>query len=563
MRKKLSVLLSILTLVAVITGCVGMTPQIVKETVVVTSPPEIVKETVVVTSAPETVVVTAEPTQKEVEVTETPKAAKYIFLFIGDGMGVAQRNAAELYLAALDGSDVRPETSKLVMNTFPAQGMITTYDLTSVIPDSASTATAIATGFKTASGVIGMDPTATTIYENISEIVAAKGWKVGILSTVSLDHATPAAFYAHEKSRNNYYEISMQLANSGFDFFAGGQMRRPVSKEEGKPNAMDVAVANGYTIAIGREAFEALKPGVGKVIAMNEVVDEDAAMYYTIDQGEGYVTIAEYTAKAIELLDNPNGFFIIVEGGKIDWACHANDAGASIHDTLALDDAIAEAVKFYEQHPDETLIIVTGDHETGGMSIGFAGTAYSSFIDKVQNQTMSYIEFGKQLEEYKSTHTVEDAKFEDVLPLIEKAFGLYVLPEEEKAALLEAVKAGKAEGASDDAKKAAREAEMTLRYSMALTDLELQVLEEAFHNSMLGKEERATDDYTYLLYGGYEPLVVKCTTILNQKAGIGWTSYSHTGVPVQVSALGVGSEQFNGYYDQTEIFFKMLNATGL
>ena len=138
-----------------------------------------------------------------------------------------------------------------------------------------------------------------------------------------------------------------------------------------------------------------MKPGLGKVIAMNKIVDRDAAMYYTLDQRDSkdHVTLAEYLSKGIELLDNPNGFFMMVEGGKIDWACHANDAASSIRDTLALDEAVARAVSFYEKHPTETLIVVTGDHETGGMTIGFAGTQYSSFMDKIQYQKMSYIEF--------------------------------------------------------------------------------------------------------------------------------------------------------------------------
>lgn len=97
---------------------------------------------------------------------------------------------------------------------------------------------------------------------------------------------------------------------------------------------------------------------------------------------------------------------------------------------------------------------------------------------------------------------------------------------------------------------------------MALSDLELKAIQEAFQQSMLGEKERAKDDYTYLLYGGYEPVSVKLTTILNNKAGIGWTSYSHTGVPVQTSALGAGAEMFNGYYDQTDIYTKMMKITG-
>jgi len=491
--------------------------------------------------------------------------AKYLFLFIGDGMGVAQRNAAELYLAREKGVS-RPEDARLVMNTFPAQGMNTTYDLTSVIPDSASTATAISCGHKTKSGVIGEDAEAKVSYENIAEVAKRKHFKVGILSTVSLDHATPAAFYAHVPSRKQMYDISMQLANSGFDYFAGGQLLEPLDKKDpNKPNALETCKKNGYKIAVGREAFKALKPGIGKVIAMNALVDQDAAMYYKLDQdyNQDQISLAEYLAKGIKLLDNPQGFFIMVEGGKIDWACHANDAAASIHDTLALDEAVAEAVKFYQQHPKETLIVVTGDHETGGMTIGFAGTQYSTFVDKIQYQKMSYLEFDKKLAEYKQTHNPATAKFEELLPLIKEAFGLYVMPADERAALEKAVTEGKAPDAPEEAKNAAKKAEQALKYSMALTDLELKVLQEAFQQSMLGQKVRAQDDYTYLLYGGYEPLAVKLTTILNNKAGIGWTTYSHTGVPVQTSALGVRADLFNGYYDQTDIYAKMAKISGL
>jgi len=491
--------------------------------------------------------------------------AKYVFIFIGDGMGVAQRNAAENYLASIKGLK-RPEEARLVMNTFPAQGMNTTYDLTSIIPDSASTATAISTGFKTKSGVIAMDPEGKTPYSTIAEIAKKKGWKVGIVTTVSLDHATPAAFYAHVPSRNQMYEISLQLANSGFDFFGGGKLFQPEDKnDKSKPNALEVAKKNGYTIITGRKGFNTLHKGQGKIIAVNELVDKDGAMYYTLDQNGSpdHVTLAEFVEKGISLLTNPKGFLFMIESGKIDWACHANDAAASIHDTLALDAAVTKAVAFYKKHPKDTLIIVTGDHETGGMTIGFAGTQYAYFVEKIKNQKMSYIQFTQKLQAYKKEHTLQNAKLEDLLPLIKEAFGLYVLPAEEKAALQKAVAEGKAEGASETVKKAAREAEKILKYSLALSDREIKVLQEAFKQSMLDKKEPAADEITYLHYGGYEPLAVKLTTILNNKAGIGWTSYSHTGVPVQTSALGVGAALFNGYYDQTDIHRKLMQISGL
>jgi alkaline phosphatase len=452
------------------------------------------------------------------------------------------------------------------MNTFPAQGINTTYDLSRVIPDSASTATAIASGHKTTSGTVGMDPEAKVSYESIAELAKKKDWKVGILTTVSLDHATPSAFYAHVASRKQMYDISMQLANSGFDYFAGGQMLEPVDKKDrSKPNAVETAKRNGYIIAFGRGELQTLKPGVGKVIAMSKLVDRDAAMYYTLDQRDSsdHVSLSEYLEKGIELLDNPNGFFIMAEAGKIDWACHANDAASSIHDTLALDDAVAKAVSFYEKHPDETLIIVTGDHETGGLTIGFAGTQYSSFVDKIKHQKMSYIEFDKKLAEYKKTHSPADARLEDLMPLIKEVFGLYVMAPDERAALEAEITQGKTDNASDEAKEAAKEAEKKLKYGMSLSDLELKVLQDAFKQTMLDEKERPKNDHAYLLYGGFEPLSVKLTTILSNKAGLGWASYSHTGIPVQTSAIGAGAQLFNGYYDQTEINSKMIKATGL
>ena len=470
--------------------------------------------------------------------------AKYIFLFIGDGMGIAQRNAAENYLASINGLK-RPEEARLVMNTFPAQGMTTTYDLSSVIPDSSSTATAISTGFKTKSGLLAMDSEGKTPYPTIAEVAKKKDWKVGIVTTVSLDHATPAAFYAHVPHRNQMYEIGLQLAKSGFDYFGGGQLLQPLDpKDNTKPNALDLAKKNGYIIALGRTEFDKLKKGSNKVIAMSELVDKEKALFFSIDQhtDRGHITLAEFVAKGITLLDNPKGFFFMIEGGKIDWACHANDAATAILETLALDASVAEAVAFYRKHPKETLILVTGDHETGGLAIGYAGTRYKFSIEKLKTQKMSYLQFDKKLAAFKKEHSPKTAKLKDVLPLIKESFGLYVRTAEEKSP---------------------RETEKSSASDLALTDREFKILQEALKQSMMDVNERSRDESDYLHYGRYEPLTIKLTTILNNKAGIGWTSYSHTGIPVQTSALGVGAELFNGYYDQTDIYRKLMKISGL
>ncbi|MGC9359401.1 MAG: alkaline phosphatase, partial [Anaerolineae bacterium] len=338
----------------IVSGCAAPAPATVERVITATPAPaqptatpqiveKVVKETVVV--------------EKEVErvITATPEPrAKYVFLFIGDGMGVAQRNAAELYMAATQTEGKRPEDIKLVMNTFPGQGMNTTYDLTRVIPDSASTATALSTGHKTASGVVGMNETGEQVFTNLSEIAKAKGMKVGIISTVSIDHATPAAFYTHVPHRDDYYGISVALANSDYDFFGGGDIKYPTGKKKDQANVYEIAQANGFAIVRDRQEFLALGKDAGRVWAINPTIAGSSAMPYALDRDSNNITLGEYVEKAAEILDNPNGFFLSVEAGKIDWACHANDAAASIHDTLELDDAVAKAVEFYEAHPDET-----------------------------------------------------------------------------------------------------------------------------------------------------------------------------------------------------------------
>jgi alkaline phosphatase len=157
---------------------------------------------------------------------------------------------------------------------------------------------------------------------------------------------------------------------------------------------LDIAQANGFTVARGATELAAISPGT-RTIAIDPYLDDSQALYYEIDRVHDpeTLTLAEYTAEAIRLLDNPHGFFMMIEGGKIDWACHANDARTAIDETLAFDKAVAETLAFYEQHPDDTLIVVTGDHETGGLSIGWAGTRYNSFWSVLENQTVSWFAF--------------------------------------------------------------------------------------------------------------------------------------------------------------------------
>ena len=259
-----------------------------------------------------------------------------------------------------------------------------------------------------------------------------------------------------------------------------------------------------------------------KVIIIDENLADSSAMAYEIDRTDDMWSLADYVSKGIEVLDNDNGFFIMCEGGKIDWACHANDAASTIQDTVALSDAVQVAIDFAKEHPDETLIIVTGDHETGGLTIGFAGTDYDTYLTLLESQKIS---FAKYDSDYVAAYKENNTSFDDVLKDIEELFGLKTIGEE------------------DD--------------KLVLTDYEKQQIKTAYEKSINEVETGVDAQAEYVMYGTYEPLTVTITHILNNKSGISFTSYSHTGLPVAVFAEGVNSEVFDGYYDNTEVYKKL------
>ena len=253
------------------------------------------------------------------------------------------------YLNAIedDGDEILTSENKLNMMNFPVAGSAQTYDSTSFCPDSASTATSISTGHKTYSGTINMDEKMETPYETIAEKLKDQlGYKIGILSSVNLNHATPAAFYAHQASRNSYYEIGEEMIASEFDYFAGGGLLQPTGAEEDKTDLYQLAQEAGYKVINTKADAEALTAEDGKAIVIDETLADSDAMSYSMDLEEGEWGLADYVEKGIEVLDNETGFFMMCEGGKIDWACHANDAAAAITDTKAMDDAVGKAVEF-------------------------------------------------------------------------------------------------------------------------------------------------------------------------------------------------------------------------
>ena len=358
--------------------------------------------------------------------------------------------------------------------------------------------------------------------------------RIGIVTSTSLNHATPAAFYAHADSRKDYYDIAVQMAESDFDYFGGGGIYRPTGSDEDQVSAYTLLEENGYTVADTPEEIEALDAASGKAYAVSPVLQGSEMMPFAIDAEEGGLALADFVRKGIDVLDNENGFFMMCEGGKIDSACHANDAATAMAEVLAFADAVQEAVEFMGEHPGETLILVTADHETGGMALGYTMTEYDTDLAVLQNQKASYYEFTALI-----THMQEndpDLTLSDVLPAIGEYFGLC------------------APGSSS---------EKSANANSVLTDEEYTRLKEAFAEAIKPGSQRDDSVEAVLKYGGYNPLTVTLTHIMAERAGIGWTTYYHTGGLVPVYATGTGAEAFAGSYDDTDIFNKLVDIFGL
>lgn len=460
---------------------------------------------------------------------------KYIFLFIGDGLASPQVNMGEL--AAKIGGYAADSTanvvSELYMTQFPVVGMQRTHASNRYITGSAASATALATGYKTSINTISQSPDHSEDYKTIAEMAKEKGMKVGIISSVSIDHATPACFYSHSLTRNYYNFIAGQMADSDFDYFGGGWAKgyREKYQDSTRNPAGHVAVTDeaiemaDFTIASTRSEFDALAEGAGKVWAYTSMGDGSGSLPYTIDYDEddngADIYLSEFTAKGIELMkDCEEGFFIMVEGGKIDWACHANDVVAATANTIEFDNAIGKALEFYNtgNNADSTLIIVTGDHETGGLTIGYGATKYETALEALNYQSESYEVFDDRMSSWTS------ADIGTAMAKMTEVFGL------------------------GDASK-----------GLALTANEQADLAEAFYKSCSDAtpfEGGMTEEF--LKTGGYyNAFTMAITHILNKKAGIAWTSYSHTAVPVPVFAIGAGADCFTGYYENTEVARKI------
>ena len=285
---------------------------------------------------------------------EHTKIPKNIILMIGDGMGLSQISSAFYF---------QEDSSNFYR--FSTVGLINTSS-TAKITDSAAGATAYSTGVTTYNGAISVDPDTANV-ETIVEILSKSNWNTGVVATSTIQHATPAAFYAHNKSRRNYEEITTDLVNSDIDFFAGGGYYNFTSRKD-SANLLDKLTENGFiwdTTQLVTSTDASKKYGF--LMANLHMPSRSDGREYFLSNAS-LLAINHFSGS-----ENP--FFLMIEGSQIDWGGHDNDADYLISEMIDFDKTLG-AVLDYAEKDGNTLVIVTADHETGGFTLGSDGESY-------------------------------------------------------------------------------------------------------------------------------------------------------------------------------------------
>lgn len=435
------------------------------------------------------------------------EAPKYVFLFIGDGMGMGHVAATQAYLR-----EVKGEPDGLLMLNFPVAGICSTYSANSRVTDSAAAGSAIATGVKTNNSMVGMNADTIPTY-SFAKTLKEQGYGIGVVSTCAPDDATPAAFYAHVPKRHQFYDIGKDMAVSDFDFFAGADLRGKTV--DGKPtDLLDRLAANGYDVVRGEDA--ARKSASRKIVMLNTDTRHDNNIGYAIDSIPGVLTLPQITSTTLDHLMKytPESFFMMVENGNVDHSAHSNDGGGVIKDLINLDQSIAIAYEFYKAHPDETLIVVTADHDTGGMANGDLGTFSRTNLGYIDYQKMHKDTFA----DWCSANKGNNISWDEMKSFLSDKLGFWT--------------------------------------NVPISEKEEKKLRETFDKVFV----EGSDESLKTWYHDFNVFAEEVYQTLNRHTGLYWTSHTHTGNYVPVFAVGVGAEKFSTMNDNTEISKKIMTA---
>lgn len=284
---------------------------------------------------------------------------KNVILMVGDGMGLAQISAAFYNKQGFS------------FQQFPVIGFQKTYSANNLVTDSAAAATAMATGKKTNNNVVGLDKDGKPS-KSILEEASEQGFATGMVVTSSIQHATPGAFVAHREARNLYEDITTDLLISGIDFFIGGGKQYFERRQKDDLNLILDLKDKGFEVFdYFNHELKNVRPNPDKRFAFFTADNQPLSAY----QGRDYLPLA--TKIALDYLHqrSDKGFFLLVEGSQIDWSCHANQI-APLYDEMKDFNATIEQVLDFARINGETLVIVTADHETGGLGLNEGSAKY-------------------------------------------------------------------------------------------------------------------------------------------------------------------------------------------
>lgn len=438
---------------------------------------------------------------------------RYIFYFIGDGMGMGPVMTAQAY-----NREILKNDQPLLMMQFPVVSWCMTYSASHSITDSAAAGTALSTGHKTKNGMLGMDPDTVSV-TSIARQFKDAGYGVGIVTSVAPDDATPGAFYAHVPYRKMYYDIDIQAARSGYDFLAGAGLLGTVTVDGDSTDVLDVMAEQGVQMIYGPD--EITRINSDKVFLVNPRGTSPYNIGYTIDSIGGVLTLPLIAETCLEHLErvSPDRFFMMVEGGNIDHALHGNDGGAAVKEVLNFDQALKIAYDFYLAHPDETLILVTADHDTGGMVNVHSRTGQHMPLGVFDWQKVSKEEFSNYCKSLLRDRRVY--RWEDMQEYLEQNLGLFT--------------------------------------HIPVSEERLESLKKMFNDTF--EMRNSADQKT--LYASFNAFAVEVFKLVNDAAGAAFTTVGHSGNPVPVFAVGVGSDEFKGLNNNSDLPAKIRRLCGL
>ena len=441
----------------------------------------------------------------EKEATPNPK---YIFYFIGDGMGFNHILATEQFNAVKEG---KSEIERLNFTQFDTRNFVTNYSASSQVTDSAAAGTALSTGIKTANSYIGVDSEGREL-RNITDVTSELGYKVGLVTNVGINHATPSCFYSHATDRFRFPDHIDRLIESDIAFVAGSTIMDyhsgpRLDKYEKITTAQLAERLRNAGIAVETDVERAATMSDSRVVLVANP-DKNSHVPYVIDRkGDEQHTLLAHTRAAISYMKGAatDRFFLMVEGGKLDYAAHEQDPVATFSEVNEFAQAVQLALDFAAEHPDETLIVVTSDHETGGFALGW--DRYEVRLNLLAGQRRSTIATTKLIRQMRAEGKRD---WKDYKAALSESFGLWS--------------------------------------HVSVTEEEEALLRHDFYEIFLKYGPVVSG-----LYNNNERLVYDAIRILNSRASLDWTSILHTGMYTPLYVKGAGESLFLECRDQTDI----------